>query len=138
MDAIGNLNIVAIIAAAIVNVVIGAMWFNAPFLFQKTWLAGIGKTSEEVAADSSPLNLVAAVVGAVIVSVALAVVVNWANAVTLVDGIVVGLVVGVAQVAVMGGIKDLFEGRPVSFVAINIAHDLVVFGLMGAILGALR
>ena len=74
---IGTLNIFAIIVAALVEVVIGAIWFNAPFAFNQQWLAGIGKTAEQVAEDASPVSIVAAIVGSLITAIVLAIFISW-------------------------------------------------------------
>src|SRR6266480_4117646 len=41
------MNILAIIVAAIVNVVLGSLWYS-PVLFAKPWAKGMGMTKEEI------------------------------------------------------------------------------------------
>lgn len=131
-----DLNILAIIVATILNVFIGAIWFNAPFAFNKIWLAGIGKTSEQVAAESSPLSIVVAIIGALITALVLAAFLDWMRVDDLVNGALVGLLAALGFSANAAAIKDSFEGRPRSLTLINAGHDFVVLILMGAILGA--
>ncbi|MGB1286672.1 MAG: DUF1761 domain-containing protein [Aggregatilineales bacterium] len=131
-----ELNIVAILIAAAVEVVIGAVWFNAPFAFNKPWLAGIGKTAEQVAEDASPISIVAAIVGALITALILAIFLQWMGVDTLINGALVGVLIALGFSANTAFIKDRFETRPVSLSLINAGHDVVILGLMGAILGA--
>ena len=137
MFAAVEINPAAVIVAAIAQVIIGALWFNAPFLFQKTWLAGIGKTAEQVAEDASPVNFVVAIVGALVTALILSIVVDWAGATDIVQGALVGLIVGIGMVAVLNGIRDVFEGRPRSLFLVNASHDILVLVVAGAVIGLL-
>lgn len=131
---IPELNIWAIIVAALIEVVIGAVWFNAPFAFNSQWLAGIGKTADQVAADASPLSIVAAVVGALITAVGMAIIIVNMGITGVVGGATVGLLVAVAFSANAAFIKDRFEGRPMGLSLVNGGHDVVIFILMGIVL----
>lgn len=131
---ISDLNIWAILVAVLIEVVIGAVWFNAPFAFNKQWLAGIGKTAEQVAADASPLSIVAAVVGALITAVGMAIVISSMGITTVVGGLGIGLLAAIAFSANAAFIKDRFEGRPLNLTLINGLHDIVIFALMGIVL----
>ena len=130
-----ELNIVAILVAAVIEVVIGALWFNAPFAFNKQWLAGIGKTAEQVAEDASPVSIVFAIVGSIITAIILAVIIGWLNIDTWSGGLLVGLLMAFGFSANMAFIKDRFEARPLSLSLINAGHDIVILGLMGAVIG---
>ena len=130
-----ELNIVAIIIATILEVVIGAVWFNAPFAFNKQWLAGIGKTAEQVAEDASPIAIVSAIVGSLITAVILAILIGWLAIDTWSGGLLVGLLLAVGFSANMAFIKDRFEARPLGLSMINAGHDFVILGFMGAVIG---
>lgn len=130
-----ELNIVAILIAAAIEVVLGAMWFNAPFAFNKQWLAGIGKTAEQVAEDASPISIVVAIVGALLTAVILAIIMAWLNIDTPVNGLLFGLLVAFGFSANTAFIKDRFESRPLSLSLINAGHDIVILSLMGLVIG---
>ncbi len=132
--AISDFNVWAILVAALIEVIIGAVWFNTPFAFQRQWLAGIGKTAEQIAADASPLSIVAAIVGSLITAVGMTIILNGMGINTLVGGIGVGLLAAIAFAANAAFIKDRFEGRPLGLSLINAGHDIVIFALMGAVL----
>ena len=133
-----NINILAVIVAAILNVVVGALWYNAPFLFNRPWLAGIGKSAEQVAADFTLLKPLGALVGALMIAVLLALFIGWSRAASLVQGALIGLLIAVVFAAINNGIKDLFEGRPAKLWLINAGHDVVILTAMGALIGAWR
>lgn len=132
-----ELNIVAIVIATIIEVFIGAIWFNAPFAFNKQWLAGIGKTAEQVAEDASPVSIIVAIVGALLTAIILSVIIGWLNIDSWSNGLLVGVLIAVGFSANTAFIKDRFEARPLSLSLINAGHDIVIFGLMGAVIGAL-
>ena len=130
-----TLNIFAIIVAGLVEVVLGAIWFNAPFAFNKQWLAGIGKTAEQVAEDASPMSIVSAIVGALITAFVLAIFIGWMGIDTWQGGLIVGLLSAIGFSANTAFVKDRFEARPISLSLINASHDIVILGLMGLIIG---
>ncbi len=130
-----EINYLAVIAAAIINVVIGTMWYNAPFMFRKTWLRSIGKTAEQVAEEFSPLKPPGALAGSLLTAFLLAVFIGRSGANTLLRGAFVGLLAAVGFAAITSGIKDLFEGRPGKLWLINAGHDVVTLVIMGAIIG---
>lgn len=130
-----ELNIVAILIAAALEVVIGAVWFNAPFAFNKQWLIGIGKTAAQVAEEASPLSIISAIVGSIITAVVLAIIIGWLNINTWSGGLLVGLLMAFGFSANMAFIKDRFETRLLTLSLINAGHDIVILGLMGAVIG---
>jgi len=133
-----TINLLAIIVAAIVHVIIGALWFNTPFLFRDAWLAGIGKTAEQVAAEFSPLKPFTALIGALLIGGLLALVIGWSGASGPLQGVLIGLLVAVCFAAVTSGVKDLFEGRSAKLWFIHAGHDMVALALMGFIIGLWR
>jgi predicted CDP-diglyceride synthetase/phosphatidate cytidylyltransferase len=133
-----DINIVAVIVATFAAVVIGAVWFNAPFAFNTLWLKGIGKTKEQVAAQASPVSIVAAILGGLLTALALSVFMDWMGVKTLVSGALVGLLCAVAFAPNLAIIKDLFEGRPRSLSLINAGQDVVILVVMGGIIGGMQ
>lgn len=129
-----ELNYVAIAVVAVIEVIFSAMWFNAPFLFNKQWLAGIGKTAEQVADDASPVSIIVAIVGAIVTSLILAIFIGWMGVDTWFGGLLVGLLAAVGFSANTVIIKDGFEVRPLGLTVINASHDIILLSLMGLIL----
>ncbi|MEO0598936.1 MAG: DUF1761 domain-containing protein [Chloroflexota bacterium] len=129
-----DFNFLAIALATIAMTTIGAIWFNAPFAFQRIWLAGIGKTSEQVIADFSPIKPVLSLVGSAIMAVIFSVLLSWLAVSGVVAGIQVGLMVGLCAV-IINGVRDAFEGRPLSLYFVNASHDLTVILVGAGIIG---
>lgn len=129
-----GLNILAIVLATICMTVIGGVWFNAPFAFQRIWLAGIGKTSEQVIAEFSPIKPILSLVGSSVLAILLSILLNWLD----ISGIGAGLQIGLmasAFAVIPNGVRDVFEGRPFSLYLINAAHDITTLTIAGAIIG---
>lgn len=122
----------AVAIASIVNVIISALWFNAPFLFAQTWLDSIGKTAKQVEEQASPLKPLSALIGAVITAIVLSMIINWSGADDVIEGIAVGLLVAIGFSVIMPSVKDVFEGRTLKLTLLNASHDIVILGLMGA------
>ncbi len=130
-----DINLLAVLVAAVVNVVIGSLWFS-PLLFARGWMAGIGKTAEQVEKDFSPLKIVGAFAGALFSALTLAWLIDLATASTLFKGALLGFAVGVGLLSANNGVHYLMEGRPRRLFAISNGFDLVTLAVAGGILGA--
>jgi len=62
----GDLNFIAIIVAALVPSILGALYYGP--LFQKQWLSSLGRTEEEMVPNSMPLTYGLGLLMALIVS----------------------------------------------------------------------
>jgi len=129
----------AIAVAVVVSMIIGFLWYG--LLFQNQWMAGNGFTMEgekmfkdgvEIPMSSTPMifNTIAMVVYALIM--------NWLlgriGANTWMDGAKVGAAIGVLMaVGVYTG--DLFAQNPMSLTMVDGSYSLVLFTIIGAILG---
>ena len=126
-------NIVGVIVATVVSFIIGGIWF-APQVFGKTWMTLLGKTDDWVRKNRNRsiglgflANLLTAYfLGLFIASLGSA---NWA------DGIEVAFLAWIAFPAAVHFTSYIFEGRPGKLFGIDLAHSLVIFLVMGAILG---
>ncbi len=136
MEASG-INYLAVIVAAVVYMIIGAIWYS-PFLFGKAWMAGIGKTKEQVAADFSPINYLWAILSAFFVSYGVARIMDWTNSYSIGDAIQISLLCGVVFIAAAMWVTDRFEGRIVGLTIINIFYHLVSIVVAGIIIGLWR
>jgi hypothetical protein len=71
-----DVNWIAIIVAAIVPMVLGALWYS-PMLFAEPWMRAVGRTHEELG-DAS-LGYLLSAVGAFLTSYVLARIMRWAE-----------------------------------------------------------
>ncbi len=130
-----NINWLAVIVAAVSTMVVGFVWYALP-VFGRSWMAAIGKTEEELGGPGPAYALT--LIGSLIRAVVLALVVGVAPAQTVVDGALVGLLVGVGFEVTAYGATYIFSGRSLTLYLIDAGYHVVSLVVMGAILGAWR
>jgi hypothetical protein len=126
--------ILAVIVAAIIYWLIGALWFS---MLQAPWLVGIGRTMQELQASGTPKWLPHAVT--LISNFAMAYALGWlilaTGPQTLMRGITIGAILWIFVGAAFAT-EYVFEARSVQIFMINAGYPLVGMILMGGILGA--
>lgn len=134
-----EMNYVAILVAAILNMVIGAFWYS-PALFGKSWMDLVGFRPEDVRKRSAGARRAYALtfVGSFVMAYALARVMWYAKVQYAGAGVVLALLVWLGFVATTHAANYLFEGRPFRLFSINAGYPLVSLVLMGLLLGAWR
>jgi len=126
-----------VLVAGLAYMVLGAIWYS-PVLFGRSWMAGIGKTAEQVKQEFKPISYLWAFVGSVVAAYGIARIMASFGGGTIRDGVVIGLVAGVCFSGAAMYINDTFEKRPCSLTFINGLFHLVGFVVMGIIIGAWR
>jgi hypothetical protein len=129
------MNWVAIIVAAVVNMVIGSLWFS-PVLFQKPWVA-MRVDKNPMSGVASPLLYVITAVGALVSAITLDWIIGLAGARSPTGGAIIGLYAGLGFVAPAILSDNLFNERPFKLYLIVAGFPVVGLLVMGAILGAL-
>ena len=127
-------NWVAVIVAAVANIVISTVWY-LPQVFGKQWSALLGR--EVATASGNPMLYVIAIIGSLISAYVLALVLHATGATTITDGIVVGLVVWLGFLATTQAVGGAFEGRSWTLFGINAGNSAVTYAVMGAIIAAM-
>lgn len=125
-------------AAAVLHVVLSALWFNAPFLFAARWLAAIGKTPAEAAEDFSAIKVGYAFIAALAAAAALDTVIQLYRLGGILNGLLIGAGAGLLLAASNSSVRSLFAGRPTTLLWINAGHDLISYAAIGALLGLWR
>jgi len=131
-----HINLVAVLAAGIANMVIGALWYS-PILFGRKWMAVIGKSDtelEEMKKEGMTKAYVLSFISALVMAYALALFVGFVDAVTIWDGVKVGLYAWLGFIATTSLATVLFEQRPFGLYFINNGFNLVALLVMGTIL----
>jgi Protein of unknown function (DUF1761) len=128
-----DLNWIAIIVAAIIPMVLGALWYS-PVLFADPWMRAVGRTREEL--GDAQLGYLLSAIAAFVSSYVLARIVKWAEVDDLWNGALVGIFVWAGFVATVLAVTTYFAGRPRNLWLINSGYQLVALVLMGALLGA--
>lgn len=130
-------NHVAVIVAAVVFFALGALWYN---VFSAQWLAGIGKTMDQIAKENggSPLPYVIGFVAVLVMCYTLAWIVHKGMEPTAGNGALTGATVAFGLIGATLALNYGFEARGVTLWLINAGYVLVGLVIAGAIIGAWR
>lgn len=124
----------AIIVATLCYFGLGAVWFT---VFRDAWLAGVGRTMEQLQTSGVSPALVYGV--ALLLTLALALFLSWLIQVTgtqtAARGIQLAIVLWFCVVFTTWATEYAFEARGVKILAINTGYCLIGMVLMGAVLG---
>lgn len=132
-----QMNWVAIIVAAFVAFVGGAIWYS-PVLFARRWAALVGMTEDQQNGAGAAVAMVFQAVITVVSAAVLAVVVSWSGADNPLEGAGVGALLGGALIALDQTKLLVFERRPLALFAINNGYTILAMVVMGAIIGTWR
>jgi len=130
-----DINIWAVLVAAVVNMVVGAFWYSKS-MFGKEWAKVVGRKLEEM--GSGGKGYAVATAGALIQAYVLAHFVQYAGATSFWDGLVTGAWLWLGFVAVVIAVNMVFEGRSWALWKINAGYFLVVLLINGGLLAAWR
>ena len=125
---------VAVWIAAIAFFVLGALWYN---VLSAQWLAAIGKTMEQMAAEQqgSPLPFVIGFVAILVMCYTLGWLIERLQATTFAGGLTLGAAIAVGFVSANLALNYGFESRGVSLWLINAVYVTVGLAVAGAIIG---
>jgi hypothetical protein len=122
----------AVLVAAVVTFVLGGVWYGP--LFEKVWRAAEGRADPQTGRQKHPALVYGlSFVLMLIAAMALAVAIGPDPTVT--RSVSFGLVVGVGWVATSFGVNYLFAGRRFALFAVDAGYNVVLFALMGLIIG---
>jgi hypothetical protein len=127
-----SVNWFAVLIAALSSFVIGGLWYS--LLFAKPWQRAAGLTDEQVKSGVVRV-FVGSFLLALVMAASLAAFIGAGGAVF---GLVAGLAAGLTWVAAAFGINYLFERRSIQLFLINAGYNVVAFGVMGLIVGAMQ
>lgn len=130
----GNINILAVVVSAVAAMVLGFIWFSPP-LFEKTWLAAIGKTREEVNAQP-PTRFVIAFLAALLEAYILAGLLNILGGPTLSSALLLAFIIWASFVAATSAANFAFAGRKLGLWLVENGNHLLVILVMAVIIGS--
>jgi hypothetical protein len=134
-----DINWLAVIVAAAINMIVGALWYSNR-LVAREWMKLVGKKAEDMdkmRSQAGPGYAIAAV-GALIQTWVLAHFVQYTGATTFWRGLVTGFWLWLAFVGVTLAVGLIFEGRSWHLWKINAGYFLVVLLINGGLLAAWR
>jgi hypothetical protein len=137
-----RINWVAVLVATLASMFIGFLWYGV--LFQEQWMAGHGITMEGEKAFKNGVEMPMSAAPMIINFVAMAVyalVINWLLGLTgmntWMDGAKVGGAIGLLM-AIGVYVGNMFAQNPMSVTMVDASYVLVLFTVIGAILGGWR
>ena len=129
---LGDLNWLAVVVAAVAAYVLGAVYYMA---LAKPWMAAAKLTREQVEGSDNKTAYGLAALASVIGAVVLGILVQATGAENAVEGLLLGLVVGVIVTGVGQIPNYAFQFRGAKLFAIDAGYPLLQMLLGGAILG---
>ena len=130
-----SVNIVAVIIAALVNMVVGSLWYSK-MLFANQWMKLIGKSMSDMKGAQKAYVLAAVV--SLVEAYVLATFLQMSGAMGITEGVKTAFLIWLGFVATTQASYYIFEGRPLKLYNINVGYQLVSFLVMGAVLSAIR
>lgn len=136
IDALTDLNWLAVIVAALAYFAIGAVWY-APPVFGKAWMAAGGMT--EPGDGPGPAIFAVPLIGSVLSAVALAMLAAASDTDTLSEGLVLGVVAAIGFALAISLVTATFESnkpKPMVWGAVNAGYHILGTLVASAIIGA--
>ena len=125
----------AVVAATIASFAVGAVWYS-PLLFVKAWQRETGVTADRARNSNVPLTMACAFFLTFVMTLVFALFLGQNPGPEF--GAAAGFAAGLFWVAASVGVNHLFEGRSLKLFLINGGYNVVMFTVMGAVLGALQ
>lgn len=131
---LGTRTLLGIAAGGLANFALGGLWYMA--LFQKPWMAAIGRTAEDFKDNSPSSGMLITLLGCVVSSFAFAVVFQWGGGTSIGDAIIVGLLIGVG-VAAVEGLKPAVYNFDTRVKAWSLYAVNTSYAVLGTVLGGI-
>jgi hypothetical protein len=128
-----DINWVAVVVAIVAFQVLGFLWYGA--LFGKMWLAGMGKTQEDISGGAGAA-IVTGIISSAIAAVALALLLTLGDDPDVALGVTLGAIAGIGFIASSMVTTAAYEEKNQTVLWLGIGYQLVGMMIMGAILGA--
>lgn len=128
--------VVSFVVAAIVNMVIGAIWFARP-VFGKRWMAGLGKSEAEMQAMMKGAGKAYAVsfLGSLLLAAILTLILGMTGALdSIASALEVSFLVWLGFVLTTSLPSVLFEKRPAAVFGITSGYTFIAFLVMGVVI----
>jgi hypothetical protein len=131
------INAFAVIVAAVVAFVIGAVWYS-PVLFAKAWMAAHGYTQESMAAMRSTMARSYAIsfICLIVMAIVMSVIQGRMGLEGAMHGARLGALLWLGFAATIGLTANRYANKPLALFLIDTGYQLVYMMAMGAILAA--
>jgi hypothetical protein len=135
-----NVNILAVIVAAIATFVLGAVWYS-PALFAKQWMQAHSYTPEKIAEMRTrgvTRAYAVSVLCYLVMAYVLALLASYTQAASFAQGLWLGFLVWLGFAATIGLTANMFSETPIAAWVIDAGYQLAYLLLMGVILAVWR
>jgi hypothetical protein len=130
LDAIGQLNLLAVILGAVIYFALGAVWFT-PVLFGRQWQNAIGWAASQRPPEMKPSAYALPAVAYVVMAIATGLLAAATGSDTLIEGIVLGVVVGVGYAVTLTAVEAVFDpNKPQPWTWFGISASYHFLGLL--------
>ena len=128
-----SINYWAVLVAALASFIVGSLWYGP--IFGKLWMQLHNYTKEEIEASNIPFPVIMVInyIAAALAAFALAMFLGAEASVGF--GVFAGLMVAVFWIGTSRLNDVLFERQPLKLYFINVGYNIIIYVLMGAILG---
>ena len=137
MPKLFGLNVVAVLAAAIVFYILGYIWYG--ILFQSQWLTAIAMTKEQTQAAMNPMWMAVGALITIVQVVGIGLVLKWSKAASLGSAVATTAVIWLAlALPIVAYAYVYMPAHSEMLLAIDGVHLLLGWGLSAAILSLLK
>jgi hypothetical protein len=132
-----TINLVPVIAAGVINMIIGALWYS-PYVAGKLWMRSMGKTEDELKQGFSPTSMamtyVVNTIASLVFAYVLAHLIKFSSTSTFSQGIMIGFWVWLGFVVTTVIPGYMYEGRSKILYFLFIIYQLISITIMGGVL----
>ena len=130
---LSDVNWLAVLTATVVAFMLGGLWYSKA-LFGTAWMQEVGLTEEAVNSANMAKTFGGTIVLQIVAATALSAFLGAES--TWKSGLHTGLWVGLFWLATAYGVTYLFEQRSLRLFLINAGYYVVLYAIMGTIIGA--
>jgi hypothetical protein len=134
MPEFGDINWLAVVVAVVASQIIGFIWYGP--LFQKQWMAALGKTEADMSGNAGPA-IVIGIICSTVITIALALLLTLWDPIDLKNGVKAGLFMAIGFVIPYIVLTTMYEERSRALMWIAVSNQLVTAAVVGGILGAM-
>src|SRR3989441_3420630 len=131
-----NVNLLAVLVAAVLTIVLGAVWYS-PVLFAKQWMHAHGYTPEKVEEMKRRGGVRAYAVSFVcylVMAYVVGLLVSYTQAAGVVQGVWLGVLARLGFAAALGLTGNMFSDKPIAVWVIDAGYQLAQLLVMSIVL----
>lgn len=137
VDYIQELNVLAVLVAAMAAFISGAVWYAEP-VFGKQWMKEVGLTKKDTEKGNMPKVMGLSFASIAVTAAAIGVLVQPLALTSALQGASFGVLLSVSLVGMNKLMQSQFEQRSGAYWVLVLGADALAFGVMGAILAVWR